>query len=192
MLGDSKSEDSSSFALVPSAFTFICVGCTFSKVTLYEVKVKGGSAWIVLIILQIIESITGAGFGNVIRCRAQIATGRPPTTHRRIQANTFTHFQTHIQTHFQTHRHKHSHPHTHTSYGSHAHILNSHTNRQTNEHTHTKPRKFRKCYIMNIFIYTYIYIQIGQKTMGHREYLSCSMSAQSRPDSRRAEKYRQT
>ena len=190
MLGDSKSEDSSSFALVPSALTFICVGCSFSNVTLYEVKVKGGSAWNVLIILQIIESITGAGFGNVIRCRAQIATGRPPTTHRRIQANTFTHFQTHIQTHFQTHRHKHSHPHTHTSYGSHAHILNSHTNRQTNEHTHTKPRKFRKCYIMNIFIY--IYIQIGQKTMGHREYLSCSMSAQSRPDSRRAEKYRQT
>ena len=160
-----------------------------------------------VIILKIIESITGAGFGNVIRCRAQIATGRPPTAHRRIQANTFTHFQTHIQAHFQTHRHKHRHPHTHTSYGSHAHILNSHTNRQTNEHTHilnshtkrqtnehthTKPRKFRKCYIMNIFIYTYIYIQIGQKTMGHREYLSCSMSAQSRPDSRRAEKYRQT
>ena len=145
-----------------------------------------------VIILKIIESITGAGFGNVIRCRAQIATGRPPTTHRRIQANTFTHFQTHIQTHFQTHRHKHSHPHTHTSYGSHTHILNSHTNRQTNEHTHTKPRKFRKCYIMNIFIYTYIYIQIGQKTMGHREYLSFAMSAQSRPDSRRAEKYRQT
>ena len=107
-----------------------------------------------VIILKIIESITGAGFGNVIRCRAQIATGRPPTTHRRIQANTFTHFQTHIQTHFQTHRHKHSHPHTHTSYGSHAHILNSHTNRQTNEHTHTKPRK------LNEYIHIYIYISI--------------------------------
>ena len=144
-----------------------------------------------VIILKIIESITGAGFGNVIRCRAQIATGRPPTTHRRIQANTFTHFETHIQTHFQTHRHKHRHPHTHTGYGSHAHILNSHTNRQTNEYTHTKPRKFRKCHIMNIFIYVHIRL-VTKKIMGHREYISFSMSAQSRSDSRRAEKYRQT